>query len=320
MPIERRIINDEDEWLAWRQEDITASVVAALWNAHPYETIYGLAAQRLGLHMPEPLSSPILSRGREFQEIVGRYVQRKYPSWTLTPGNVYLRDPEARLGGTPDFFCETEDGKIGVIEAKTVASLWFRQHWADGVPEWIVLQCLTCAMLAGADFGLVAALVIDPWRWPPEMHDYPVARHPDAEKAIYQGVRNFWAALERKEMPTPDFTRDRGLIAAMFQHATPGKIIDLSGDNRMPELLAEHAKAKADLRELEKKVKALAAEAKQKIGDAEVVTGVPGWSRITCKEVSVKEKIVKAYSFRNLRATADKPTETEQEEESEAAE
>jgi hypothetical protein len=313
MAIERRIITDEAEWLAWRQEDITASVVAALWNEHPYETIYGLAAQRMGLHLSEPRSSPIMSRGLEFQEVCGRYLRRDHPSWKIRPGNVYLRDPVARLGCTPDFFCTTEDKRKGIIEAKTVASIAFRRTWTDGVPRWIALQALTCAMLARADFGLVAALVVDPWHWPPELHEYMVPRHSDAEKVIYQGVRNFWAALERKEMPSPDFTRDGALIAAMNPHATPGKTVDLSGDNRMPELLAEYTKLKAEHSELEKKVKALAAEAKEKIGDAEIVIGVPGWTRVTCKEVQVKEKIVPPYSYRLLRATPDKETEAESE-------
>jgi predicted phage-related endonuclease len=309
MAIERRIIKDEAEWLAWRQEDITASVVAALWMLHPYETIYGLAAQRTGLHMPEPRSSPILSRGREFQEVVGRYLKRDHPGWKIRPGNVYLRDPKLRLGGTPDFFCSTEDKRKGVIEAKTVASLAFRRNWSEGVPGWISLQTLTCAMLERADFGLVAALVVDPWHWPPELHEYMVPRHPEAEQRIIEGVQNFWAALARKEMPTPDFTKDGALISAMFPHCTPGKTVDLSTDNRMPELLAEHARLKAEQRELEKRVKALATEAKEKIGDAEVAI-VNGW-RVTCKEVHVKEKVVPPYSYRLLNATPDKEQDSE---------
>lgn len=313
MPIERRTITDEAEWLEWRQADVTASVVAALFGLHPYETIFGLSARIAGLQLSEPRSSPVMARGREFQEVVGRYIQRAHPTWKICAANVYLRDPALKLGATPDFFCtEIESGskrRRGIIEAKTAASIAFRRSWMAGVPTWISLQALTCAMLANADFALVAVMVVDPWHWPPELHEYHVPRHPAAEQRIREGVAKFWAALERKEMPTPDFTRDGALIAAMFPHTTPGKTVDLSLDNRMQDLLAARAKLKAQITELEKSEKTLSNEIKEKIGDAEVAL-VNGW-RVTLKEIAVKEKITPPYTYRLLRAVADK-TETEE--------
>jgi predicted phage-related endonuclease len=309
--IERRTIVDEQEWLEWREQDITASVVAALFGVHPYETVYGIASRLAGLKLSEPRSSPVMSRGREFQEVVGRYLQRNHETWKIRAANVYLRDPALRLGATPDFFCTDPELGLrvnGVIEAKTVASLAFRQNWADGVPQWIILQTLVCAMLAKAKFAIIAAMVVDPYRWPPELHEFYVPRHEEAEKRIRETVAKFWAALERKEMPAPDFARDGGLIAAMFPHTTPGKTVDLTGDNRMPDLLAERAKVKAQIADLEKFEKTLTNEIKEKIGDAEVAI-VNGW-RVTLKEINVKEKITPPYTYRLLRAIADK-TESE---------
>jgi predicted phage-related endonuclease len=310
MAIEVRTITDENEWLAWRGQDVTASVVAALFGLHPYETVFGLSARIAGLQLSEPRSSPVMSRGREFQEVVGRYLARAHPTWKIMPANVYLRDPDSRLGATPDFFCETDGSppRRGIIEAKTVASVAFRHRWVEGVPTWISLQALTCAMLADVDFAIVAAMVIDPWHWPPEVHEFPVPRHEAAERRIRESVAEFWATLERQEMPTPDYARDAALIAAMHPHAVSGKTVDLTGDNRMPELLEQRRLLKLGAAEHEKALKALDAEIKAKIGDAEIAL-VNGW-RVTLKEISCPEKTVKAYSYRQIRATADKAEET----------
>jgi predicted phage-related endonuclease len=304
MAIERRIITDEAQWLEWRDQDITASVVAALFGAHPYETVYGIASRLTGLKLSEPRSSPVMSRGREFQEVVGRYLQRNHPTWKIRAANVYLRDPALRLGATPDFFCTDPERGRGIVEAKTVASLAFRQNWSDGVPTWVTLQTLVNAMLARVKFAIVAVMVVDPYRWPPKLHEFECPRHDAAEKRIRETVAKFWAALERNEMPTPDFARDGGLIAAMFPHTTPGKTVDLTGDNRMPDLLAERAKVKAQIADLEKFEKTLTNEIKEKIGNAEVAI-VNGW-RVTLKEINVKEKITPPYTYRLLRAIEDK--------------
>ena len=46
--IERWAITSEAEWLEWRRNDVTASVVGALFGLHPYETVFGLYARATG--------------------------------------------------------------------------------------------------------------------------------------------------------------------------------------------------------------------------------------------------------------------------------
>lgn len=315
MRIERRIIADENEWLRWRRGDITASVIGALFGVHPYETIFGCAYRVRGLQLPEPKSSPVLERGREFQQIIGRYLQRDHADWKIKPATHYLRAPELRLGCTPDFYVTVPEHGRGIIESKSVAALEFRRSWANGPPAWICLQTLTCAMLARAKFGIIACVVIDPWRWPPELHEYHVPRHKDAERRLLEGVAKFWAAIDAGEMPEPDFSRDGALIHAMMPNVTSGKTVDLTADNRLPELLVEREKLKAkiaDMAALEKQCKAIDAEIFNKIGDAEVCIAGDGW-RITAKEIHKKSYTVKETSFRQMRATHEGGGEPESE-------
>jgi predicted phage-related endonuclease len=299
--IERHVIKNEAQWLALRQTDVTASVVAALFGLHPFETPAGLHAKVSGIVLPARGNSGVLARGRELQELVGRYVQRNHPQWKLRDANVYLRDPTLRLGATPDFFArDLVTRRKGIVEAKTVASAMFRAHWSHGAPTWISLQTLTCMMLARADFGLIAALEIKPWG-PPELHEFFVPRHESAEQRIIVGVRQFWTDVLAGNGPRADYARDGALIAAMTQHAIKGKTIDLSGDNRMPELLARRAKLKAQLDQAEAALKVIENEVKDKIGDAEIAV-VQGW-RVTLKEIHKREHTVRATTYRSLHAT-----------------
>jgi predicted phage-related endonuclease len=303
--IERRIITSEAEWLAWRKHDVTAGTVGALFGLHPYETIYGLHAKVRGVELPERVTTGVMARGIELQELVGRYVQRAHENWKLRPANCYFRHTQLRLGATPDFFV-TEIKPIrrvrGIIEAKTVASAQFKRYWQDGPPLWITLQCLTCMMLARAEFGLIAALEIKPWG-APELHEFAVPRHEEAEARIRERVQQFWFDVEAGNTPKADFTRDAALITAMHATATPGKIVDLRGDNRLHELLAERERVKANCDTAEARGKEIDIEIKQKIGDAEIAL-VNGW-RVTLKTVQKKEHFVRASSYRQLRAVKD---------------
>ena len=132
--IERRKITSQAEWLRWRRDNVNASVVGALFGAHPYETIFGLHAQVRGAMLSQPKTAGVLARGIELQELVGRYVQRAHPTWKLRPGKVYLRHREWRLGCTPDFFVRDINGRRGIVEAKTVASAMYRRYWAERPP------------------------------------------------------------------------------------------------------------------------------------------------------------------------------------------
>ncbi|PWT89277.1 MAG: endonuclease [Acidobacteria bacterium] len=300
--IKRLRITSEKDWLRWRQKEITASVIGAIWGLHPYETIYGLHAKVSGMKLPAGRDNTVMARGRELQELTGRYVARAHPRWKIRACDYYLRDTKRRFGGTPDFFVRTDTGRKGLVEAKTVATAQFRQHWAHGVPPWIALQTLTCAMLARAEFAIVAALEIKSWG-PPELHEFVVPRHPAAEQRILEGVAAFWSDIDAGRIPNPDYSRDRGLIMASLPAAIKGKTVDLSSDNRMPELLRERAKLKQQIDEAQEALDAIETEAKDKIGDAEIAI-VNGW-RVTLKEISKKEHVVKATTYRQLRAIRD---------------
>lgn len=294
-------------WLEMRRADVTASVTGALFGMHPYETVGGLWAAKTGVEMPEQKDSPVKLRGRMFEEVGAKAFLEQHPGWKVRAAKVYLRAPEIRLGATPDFFITDPEGRRGVLQVKTCARFEFNKHWtAETAPTWIALQTLTEAMLAKAEFGKIAALIVDPYR--PELHVYDVPRHAGAERRIQDTVVKFWTDITAGIEPKIDYERDAALIAVMWPREVPEKVIDLRADNELPELLDEQAKLDEINKQNSKRIDEIKNELKVKMGDAEAAMIGGGW-RATFKEQHRKEHFVKATSFRVLRTTKEETKE-----------
>lgn len=297
--IEKIAITDREQWLALRKSDITASVVAALFGAHPYETALGIYAEKSGLELPE-IDNAVLRRGRLLEGAVAVAVEEDHPDWKLTKATDYFRDTEARIGATPDFFVEGDPRGLGIIQAKTVAPSAFKKSWTDDQPPfWIALQAATEMMLTGATWGAVAALVVDPFRLDCPIFEIP--KHTGVEARIRQAVAKFWDDLAAGREPDPHYGRDADLLAALYPAAVPQKIADLTGDNILPVILAERAELKARIAIDEARCKEIETEVKFKMADAEI-GGVDGF-HLTFKNQHRKSYTVAAADFRVLRIT-----------------
>ena len=89
----------------------------------------------------------------------------------------------------------------------------------------------------------------------------------------------------------------------MFPAEVPRKVVDLTGDNRIGELLEQEAVLRETAKDIKKQLETAQNEIKAKIGDAEIAL-VNGW-RVTFKTQHRTEHTVKATSFRVLRAVRD---------------
>lgn len=301
--IERHPVTDRESWLALRKRDVTASAVAGLFGAHPYTTAMAIYAEKTGLELPEP-DNAVLRRGRLLEGAVAVAAAEERPGWKIIKATEYLRDPDLRLGATPDFYIEGDPRGLGVLQAKTVAPSVFKREWQDGPPFWIALQNATELMLEyEADFGVVAALVVDPWKM--DCHLFDVPRHAGVEAKITAAVRKFWDDVAAGREPAPEYGKDADLIASLYPEATPLKTVDLTGHNMLPVVLAERAQIKARMAADERRVKEIDGEVKFAMGDAEIGT-LPGFS-ISLKTQHRKAYEVKATSFRKLTVTDHRP-------------
>src|SRR5262245_51844011 len=199
-------ITSREQWLAWRQRDVTASDVAPVLGLHPTRTIAKVWAEKSGLISPEP-PTEFLEYRLSLEAAAIDWLQRKRPTWDIRRGGVYLRDPDLRLGATPDAIAvDPEREGIGVLEVKSVIRYIFESDWKqfdvadDGIieaegPIYHQLQSLTGAMLAGASWIVLVGLVLDN-AGTGSLALAPVERNQSAEQRIKDGVARFWAMTD----------------------------------------------------------------------------------------------------------------------------
>jgi predicted phage-related endonuclease len=300
MTIEHRTIISRAEWLEWRKPFVTASQVPALFGAHPYLTALRLYMEKAGVEFEEK-DNPVMRRGRLLEPAVGLAVAEERPEWTIRPAKEFWFDRERRIAATPDFFIEGDPRGLGILQAKSAAPSVFQRDWSAGteVPFWIMLQALTEMMLTDAAFGTVAVLCVDPFDLICSIHE--IQRHPAAEAKIIAAVKQFWDDVEQGREPTPDYGKDAALISILVpRESSPDKTIDLSGNNELPEMLAERALLHSRIRMDEARCKEIETEIKFIMRDCALVTGLPDW-KITWKTGIRKGYTVETKELRTLR-------------------
>lgn len=294
--IERIPITSREQWLDLRRHDITASDVAAVCGLSPYKSALRLWAEKTG-EVSEGEENNAMRRGRWLEAGVISALNEEYPTWAVHKLSEYLRDPEIRIGATPDALAYTPDETI--VQCKVISAPSFESGWKDGPPVGYQLQTLTEAMLWDAPTAYLAALVIDTYG--AELHVVEVPRHPAAEAKIRETVARFWSDVEAGKVPAVDYAKDSELLKILYRPKEGMEPIDLSADNLLPEILAEREKITADLKSLEDRKKEIGAEIIHKLNGSAVGL-CDGW-KIQHSTTNRPEHVVKATSFPVLRVS-----------------
>lgn len=296
--IERHPITSREQWLALRAQDLTASDIGAAVGLDPFKTALQLYGEKTGQLMAEP-DNNMMRRGRWLEAAVLSAIREEHPDWDVRPAKVYLRDSELRLGATPDAIAVTDQPGLTNIQCKVVTPQAYERHWSPEPPLGYQLQTLCEGLLMDTQQSLLAALVVDTYS--AELYLHPVPRHAKAEDAVRGIAATFWANMASGRRPAADFKRDAETVAALFPQSVPEPVLDLSADNRLPDLLADRAHLKAQIIDWEARVGEIEVEIKDKLGAHEVAE-LPGW-RISWKTQTRKEQIIKASTFRVLRVS-----------------
>lgn len=260
MAIERHTITSREQWLALRRQDVTASVAAALVGEHPRLTAYELWALKTGRLEEEGAPNEAMMRGLLLEGPVIQVLKDERPTWHVERAHQYFRDPEIRLGATPDAYARCPERGRGLIQVKTVESSRFRDEWkAHGEvepPLWIAIQAIVEAHLTGRKWCAVAVLEVG---WGAKLHVVDIPLHAGLIERIRAETVAFWRMIEEGHAPEPAFARDADVIRRAWRDAD-GEEIDLSGDNALPALLDERDRLSAEKGAAEKRLKAINAE------------------------------------------------------------
>ena len=256
-----------------RPHYLNASEVGAAAGVDPHKSRLALHCEKTG-ELPAQEDNEAMQRGRWLESGVVAALIELHPDWDIRyPLDLYLCDPETRQGCTPDAAAGI-DGQLVNVQLKVVSRPVFERDFAEGPPDAYLYQTLQEGALTGADRSLLAALIVDTYR--AELKLYDVPRHAAAEQRLRDIAAAFWARIARGERPPADVTRDAETVAAMFKISVPEPVLDLSGDNRLAELMPKRAFLKAGIVLHEKLLAEIDTEIKEKLGPAETAL-LPGW-------------------------------------------
>lgn len=289
-----RQIKEREEWLQWRQEVLTASDIGAVAGVDKYKTPLRVYAEKMVNLAPE--ESAIMRRGRMFEHAAYGYLVEDHPDWLWVRPNAFYADVDLKLGATPDALATSHERGLINVQIKTVSAPTF-EEWNGIPPDAYVLQTVCENLLTNANEGILAVLVVSAYA--AEMHEFPVPRHAGAEKRICDLAREFWKNIKAGLVPRPDYKLDADIINELKPPSDDVPVpLDLTGDNRLVEVLEKRQILKSQIKQGEADIKALDAEIVDKLDGATLAT-LPGW-KITNKITHRGEYTVKASSFPRL--------------------
>ena len=305
--IARFAITDRAAWLKRREQDVTASVAAALFGpeVHPHMTPYKLWCLKCEMIKEDRIETPAMRRGRLLEPIALQLLQEEKPDWIIAPHPFYYRDPELRLGASPDALASRPDiAGTGVVQLKTVGHFAFKKGWRgeDGeieVPLWIAVQASIEAALTSGKWAAAAAMALGDGGL--EMHVVDVPLRPQLMVKLRGLVAEFWARVAENRPYPPNYGKDAAAIARIYAEDDGGEV-DLAGNERVLDLVKERARLKKieqDGDAAAKERKPLDAEIVHLLGNS--VRGTLGDGRvITAKTVKRAGYEVKATSYRQV--------------------
>jgi hypothetical protein len=315
--IQRIPIESREQWLALRQQDVTASAIASLFigdRVETHMTPYRLYMLKTGA-IEEESDDPVITddeivfspmgRGSFLEDKATEALRLLKPHWMVQKCPYYYRDPVARLGATPDLLVHDPERGFGIVQVKNPErSVYHSDKWkADGEfepPLEYAIQTSVEADLTKATWAAVGAFVVG-HKTIFRLFDIPIK--PALAVRTRELVADFWRRVETGEPYDPDFGRDGELIARLFDDPDPSVIADLSGHPRIAEIVAQREALKereADGRAAEKERKALDAHIIFALGNAESGR-LPDGRIITAKATQRAGYEVAPTSFRTVR-------------------
>lgn len=296
-------ITSETQWREMRSKFVGCSEVGALFGVHEFITAFALAARKLG-RLEDTIDSAVLQRGRLLEPVAKQLLAEEYPDWIQVEPRAYYHDDEIRFGCTPDLFVKTDRG-FGNVQIKTVAPQVFAQKWhnADGLvepPLWVAIQAMGEQHLTGADFSVIAAMVIG-YGLSLEIIEVPYV--PGVIESARERVVAFWQMVDRGELPAPDYGQDGKHLARVYSQ-DDGTELDLTMDNELPEIVAQYDALQMAKRTAENGIDEAKARIMHRLGSAQRARFAGGV--ITAKTVNRSEYLVKASSYRRLNVKLDR--------------
>lgn len=278
-----KIINpkNKEKWLKLRTQNIGSTEVSALFGISPYITLFELWHQKKDGAVVEIKDNDRMKWGRRFEPGIAEGVAED-KGWDVQPMKEYMYDDELKMGSSFDYSIEfedvTEEGENflshGILEVKVVNYLIFRDQWEieeSGnivAPNHIEIQVQHQLAVSDREYAYIAAFIDSD-----NVHVLKRTRNENIIVGIKKKIVEFWKSIEENNPPEPNFKTDAEFISNLYGYAKPDKLVDMKNDAVVTHMAQDHNALGAQIKELDKKRKAIKAELLVKIGDAEKVLG-----------------------------------------------
>lgn len=306
MTVETHYPKNREEWLALRRQDVTASVAAAVLDAHPHVTKYSLWAEKTGRVSGEVEETEAMERGNLLEPVAVTMVSRRHPDWTVIYKNdrAYYRDPSHRIGATPDAFVQTPGRSgLGNLQIKTASEDAFRKYWQDPdtgdvvPPTWIAVQAIQEAKVTACSYAMVAVVVVT-WRGNLRLHEVEIPLHEKLWGRLLDGVEKFWALADGGGEPPIDWTRDGEVVLDVYDSSYIDRR-DLTSDIDLDGIVGRYKALKEQAAQAAKQADTLKPQIIYALGNSEAAV-TAGWE-ITARTQDRAAHTVKASTMRPLR-------------------
>ena len=244
-------IKDRASWLTLRKRDVTASEIAGLFGVSKWSSPLQVYADKTG-GAREFGDNAAMKAGRIMESAIAEAVRELHSDWIVEKATKYYRDPELRIGCTPDYFKVVGVGMGSVkvpVECKFVQPKIYEADWKDGPPLMYVLQTLVQIYITGAPYGYVAVMLDNRAK---DVFLYDVPRNDAAWAKIKERVKMFWIDVALGVLPGADYTKDGAALKELYPADAYERPLDLRGDNRLPEILSRRENIKEAVKVMQK--------------------------------------------------------------------
>ena len=267
-------ITDKQSWLENRLLDVTSTEVSALFNLNPYQTEFELYHQKKDKVVINIDDNERMAWGRRLEDsIAHEFAERNKIS--VEPFDVYMRDPETRMGSSFDYKI-TSEKEPAILEIKNVDVLAYRKNWIEHdeyniePPEHIALQLQHQLEITGYNVGYIVALVGGN-----TMKVVRSERDPRIGKLLRGKVENFWERIKLGVPPDVDYTRDAQCIMKnLCNQADAGTILE--ADEDMDKLIDDYNAVNREYVSLGKQKDSIKAQILERSNNASKIVSVNG--------------------------------------------
>jgi len=261
---------DIENWKELRSRDVTSTEASVLFGCNPYQTLFELWHRKKQAQVVNIDENERMRWGSRLEHSIAHGIAEDN-GWEIRRMDEYIRVPEVRMGASFDY--KIEGDKPAILEVKNVDSLAYRDGWieSDGdieAPPHIEIQVQVQMAVSGLRIAYIGALVGGN-----RVILIERKANSNVQNSIMTKIDEFWKSIEDNNEPEPDFTRDAGFISELYGYSTPGKIMNLEGDELHLASALRYRELAGQIKVLEAERNEIKAEFLRKIGDAEKVIG-----------------------------------------------